>query len=159
VPIPGRKRVEYLDENLGVLDVRLAPEDLAQIDAVLSAGAVSGDRYHAEAMKAEVLVLYYISVIICASRREKGVFANHYSQKGCGDVRKRGYPDVSFQAGTEARSSLTVCSRRGRPPKVMPRAWSLEVTIWFLGVGAVPRMEDGLPESSLATVATSKSAV
>ena len=52
MPIPGTKRVEYLDENVGAPDVRLTPEDLAEIDAVLPTGAASGDRYHAQAMKA-----------------------------------------------------------------------------------------------------------
>ena len=52
VPIPGTKRVKYLDENLGAVDVRLTPEELAQIDAILPVGAASGDRYHAQAMKA-----------------------------------------------------------------------------------------------------------
>jgi len=52
VPIPGTKRVKYLDENLGSLQVRLTPDELAQIDAVLPAGAAAGDRYHAQAMQA-----------------------------------------------------------------------------------------------------------
>jgi aryl-alcohol dehydrogenase-like predicted oxidoreductase len=52
VPIPGTKRVKYLDENLGALEFRLAPAELEQIDAILPAGAASGDRYHAQAMQA-----------------------------------------------------------------------------------------------------------
>ncbi len=52
VPIPGTKRVQYLDDNLASLRVRLTPEELAQIDALLPAGSTSGDRYHAQAMKA-----------------------------------------------------------------------------------------------------------
>ena len=38
VPIPGTKRRAYLEENVGALDVQLAPDDLARIDAV-------GERY------------------------------------------------------------------------------------------------------------------
>jgi aryl-alcohol dehydrogenase-like predicted oxidoreductase len=52
VPIPGTKRVKYLDENLGSVHVRLSQEDLAEIDAILPAGAASGDRYPAGAMQA-----------------------------------------------------------------------------------------------------------
>lgn len=52
VPIPGTKRLRYLDENLGATRVKLTPEDLRQIDAVLPAGAASGDRYHAAGMTA-----------------------------------------------------------------------------------------------------------
>ncbi|HKI32653.1 MAG TPA: aldo/keto reductase [Gemmataceae bacterium] len=51
VPIPGTKRVQYLDDNLASLNVRLAPEELSQIGAILPLGAASGDRYHAQAMK------------------------------------------------------------------------------------------------------------
>jgi aryl-alcohol dehydrogenase-like predicted oxidoreductase len=50
VPIPGTKRIKYLDENLGALRVTLTPKDLEQIDAVLPAAA--GGRYHAQAMQA-----------------------------------------------------------------------------------------------------------
>ncbi len=39
VPIPGTKRLTYLDENLGALDVRLTAEELAEIDAVLPRAA------------------------------------------------------------------------------------------------------------------------
>jgi aryl-alcohol dehydrogenase-like predicted oxidoreductase len=52
VPIPGTKRVKYLDENLGALDVRLTQSELEQIDAILPAGAASGDRYPERAMQA-----------------------------------------------------------------------------------------------------------
>lgn len=52
VPIPGTKRVRYLDENLGALRVALTEADLREIDAVLPVGAASGDRYHASAMGA-----------------------------------------------------------------------------------------------------------
>jgi aryl-alcohol dehydrogenase-like predicted oxidoreductase len=53
VPIPGTKRRKYLEENLGALDVRLTPADLARIDAVMPRGAASGMRYP-EAMMAVV---------------------------------------------------------------------------------------------------------
>jgi len=52
VPIPGTKRIKYLEENLGAAQVQLTEEELRQIDAMIPAGAASGDRYHAQAMKA-----------------------------------------------------------------------------------------------------------
>ena len=52
VPIPGTKRVKYLDDNLGAVRISLTEADLAQIDAVLPLGSTSGDRYHAQGMKA-----------------------------------------------------------------------------------------------------------
>ncbi|MDB5312843.1 MAG: yhdN 1 [Gemmataceae bacterium] len=50
--LPGTKRVKYLDDNLGAVNVRLRADGLAQIDAVLPAGVASGTRYHAQAMQA-----------------------------------------------------------------------------------------------------------
>jgi aryl-alcohol dehydrogenase-like predicted oxidoreductase len=52
IPIPGTKRVKYLEENLGALRVRLTPADLARIDAVIPAGVAAGERYHAMGMQA-----------------------------------------------------------------------------------------------------------
>jgi aryl-alcohol dehydrogenase-like predicted oxidoreductase len=52
VPIPGTKRRRYLEENVGALDVRLAPEDLARLDAVVPRGAAAGLRYPEAMMRA-----------------------------------------------------------------------------------------------------------
>jgi aryl-alcohol dehydrogenase-like predicted oxidoreductase len=51
VPIPGTKRRRYLEENLGALDVRLSPEDLARIDSILPPGAAAGTRYPEQGMQ------------------------------------------------------------------------------------------------------------
>ena len=51
VPIPGTKRREYLEENVGALTVALTPGDLARIDEIAPKGAAAGDRYAAESMK------------------------------------------------------------------------------------------------------------
>jgi aryl-alcohol dehydrogenase-like predicted oxidoreductase len=45
VPIPGTKRRAYLEENLGALDVTLAPDELAAIDQVFPVGVATGTRY------------------------------------------------------------------------------------------------------------------
>jgi aryl-alcohol dehydrogenase-like predicted oxidoreductase len=45
VPIPGTKRVRYLEENTAALEVILSAEDLATIEAAVPADAVVGDRY------------------------------------------------------------------------------------------------------------------
>ena len=50
VPIPGTKRVRYLDENIGALDVKLTDEDLRRLDEILPPGAAAGERYHAQGM-------------------------------------------------------------------------------------------------------------
>ena len=51
VPIPGTRKVERLDENIGALDVELSPEDLREIDAAISKITVQGDRYPEELRK------------------------------------------------------------------------------------------------------------
>ncbi len=51
VPIPGTKRRAYLEENLGALDVTLAPDDLARIAGIAPQGVAAGTRYP-EAMMA-----------------------------------------------------------------------------------------------------------
>ena len=45
VPIPGTKRVRYLEENVGAADLELTSEDLAALEAVVPKGSVAGDRY------------------------------------------------------------------------------------------------------------------
>ena len=51
VPIPGTKRVKYLEDNVGALDVRLDATDLATLDAAFPRDVAAGARYHAEAMR------------------------------------------------------------------------------------------------------------
>ena len=43
VPIPGTKRVPYLEENLGAAAVRLTEDDLTVLDAVTAVGARTND--------------------------------------------------------------------------------------------------------------------
>ncbi len=49
VPIPGTKRVRYLEENVGALDLRLTDEQLAVLDGLHEQTA--GERYAPEMMK------------------------------------------------------------------------------------------------------------
>lgn len=51
VPIPGTKRVTYLEENVGALDVELTPDDLARIDAIAPRGVAAGTRYPEAGMR------------------------------------------------------------------------------------------------------------
>jgi len=44
-PIPGTKRVAYLEENVGAAAVTLSEQDLAALDAAVPRDAVRGDRY------------------------------------------------------------------------------------------------------------------
>ena len=52
VPIPGTRRIAYLEENLGALDVALTADDLARIDTVFPVDASAGTRYPAAVMGA-----------------------------------------------------------------------------------------------------------
>ncbi|MGZ4276120.1 MAG: aldo/keto reductase [Solirubrobacteraceae bacterium] len=45
VPIPGTKRVAYLEENAAADDITLTAGELARIDEAAPAGATAGDRY------------------------------------------------------------------------------------------------------------------
>jgi aryl-alcohol dehydrogenase-like predicted oxidoreductase len=52
VPIPGTRRVRYLEENAAAADIRLSDEQLALIESTVPAGAVAGDRYPPAGMAA-----------------------------------------------------------------------------------------------------------
>ena len=45
VPIPGTKRISYLEENAAAADVDLTDEDLRRLDEAAPVGAAAGDRY------------------------------------------------------------------------------------------------------------------
>ena len=45
VPIPGTKRIKYLDENCAAADIELSADVLARIEAAVPRGAASGERY------------------------------------------------------------------------------------------------------------------
>lgn len=51
VPIPGTKRVRYLEENAGAADVDLSDPELAELDALFSPENVAGDRYAPQVMR------------------------------------------------------------------------------------------------------------
>jgi aryl-alcohol dehydrogenase-like predicted oxidoreductase len=51
VPIPGTKRITYLDDNLGATGVQLTVADLEQIEAILPAGAAAGARYNEQGQR------------------------------------------------------------------------------------------------------------
>ena len=44
-PIPGTKRVKYLEENVAASDVKLSGEDVEALERAVPRGAVAGDRY------------------------------------------------------------------------------------------------------------------
>jgi aryl-alcohol dehydrogenase-like predicted oxidoreductase len=45
VPIPGTKRVRYLEENAAAADIELSDADLRRLDEAAPVGATAGDRY------------------------------------------------------------------------------------------------------------------
>jgi len=52
VPIPGTKRVRYLEENAAAATITLSAAEREAIDAVFPKGAAAGDRYTAGGMAA-----------------------------------------------------------------------------------------------------------
>jgi aryl-alcohol dehydrogenase-like predicted oxidoreductase len=51
VPIPGSRKLEHLDDNIGALAVELTSGDLQEIESALSKIMVQGDRYPKEMAK------------------------------------------------------------------------------------------------------------
>lgn len=45
VPIPGTRKLNRLDENLGAVDIELSADDLQEIEQAMSQITVVGDRY------------------------------------------------------------------------------------------------------------------
>jgi aryl-alcohol dehydrogenase-like predicted oxidoreductase len=45
VPIPGSRKLERLEENIGAVNIVLTPEDLRYMDRAMSQIQVVGDRY------------------------------------------------------------------------------------------------------------------
>ena len=51
VPIPGTKRREYLEENVGAVTIELTDEDMRRIEEVAPVGAAAGERYNEAGMQ------------------------------------------------------------------------------------------------------------
>jgi aryl-alcohol dehydrogenase-like predicted oxidoreductase len=49
-PIPGTKRIKYLEENLGAISVHFSKEELNDLDAIFPKDAVKGLRYPEQMM-------------------------------------------------------------------------------------------------------------
>ncbi|MBV9868286.1 MAG: aldo/keto reductase [Abitibacteriaceae bacterium] len=45
VPIPGSRKLERLDENIGAVAVELSPDDLREIESAVAKITIQGDRY------------------------------------------------------------------------------------------------------------------
>jgi len=50
VPIPGTKRRKYLEENVAAASIKLAPGEVAELDAALPPETIAGPRYNEKAM-------------------------------------------------------------------------------------------------------------
>jgi aryl-alcohol dehydrogenase-like predicted oxidoreductase len=48
VPIPGSRKLERLDENIGAVAVELTSDDLREIENAISTMTIQGDRYPQE---------------------------------------------------------------------------------------------------------------
>jgi aryl-alcohol dehydrogenase-like predicted oxidoreductase len=49
VPIPGTRRLDRLEENLGAADIELTTDDLRDIDAAAAEIEIQGARYSEQA--------------------------------------------------------------------------------------------------------------
>jgi aryl-alcohol dehydrogenase-like predicted oxidoreductase len=50
IPIPGTKRIKYLEENAAAADIGLDQDTVAELSAAVPQGAAAGDRYAPQAM-------------------------------------------------------------------------------------------------------------
>ena len=50
IPIPGTKRRDRLEENIGAFNVKLSRDDMVKIDEIMPPGAAVGERYPATGM-------------------------------------------------------------------------------------------------------------
>jgi aryl-alcohol dehydrogenase-like predicted oxidoreductase len=46
IPIPGTKRVTYLEENLAASEITLTDDELVRLDELFAPGVIAGPRYH-----------------------------------------------------------------------------------------------------------------
>lgn len=51
VPIPGTRKLERLDENIGAVEIELTTADLQELETAISQITILGDRYPADQMK------------------------------------------------------------------------------------------------------------
>ena len=50
-PIPGTKRVKYVEENIAAASISLTQDDLSRLESIIPFGTETGARYDAESMK------------------------------------------------------------------------------------------------------------
>ena len=50
IPIPGTKRISYLEQNAAAADVSLDADTLIALDEAVPRGAAAGDRYPEQLM-------------------------------------------------------------------------------------------------------------
>lgn len=51
LPIPGTKRVKYVEQNIASTNVILTEDDLNRLEKIIPLGTITGDRYDAQNMK------------------------------------------------------------------------------------------------------------
>lgn len=50
VPIPGTKKVKYIEQNIAATDITLSSEELQRLEAIIPLGTETGDRYDSVSM-------------------------------------------------------------------------------------------------------------
>lgn len=52
LPIPGTKRIKYLEQNIEAASISLSTEEMGRLEAIVPLGTITGDRYDAFSMQA-----------------------------------------------------------------------------------------------------------
>jgi aryl-alcohol dehydrogenase-like predicted oxidoreductase len=50
VPIPGTKRIKYVEQNIAAADIVMSSEEINRLEAIVPLGTTTGDRYDANTM-------------------------------------------------------------------------------------------------------------
>jgi aryl-alcohol dehydrogenase-like predicted oxidoreductase len=50
LPIPGTKRVKYVEENIAATNVTISSEEMERLESIIPVGTITGDRYDAQGM-------------------------------------------------------------------------------------------------------------
>ena len=52
IPIPGTKRVKYIEENNAAAEIKLSTEEINRLETIIPLGTITGARYDAANMQA-----------------------------------------------------------------------------------------------------------
>ncbi len=122
VPIPGTKRVEYLEQNVGALDVVLTEDELARLDKL--ADRVAGPPLVARVPAASSRRCrghgrFRAAVDLAPARVDRGEHGDHEVRRAA-DQHGRGQPDAADQEAADQTAERHQCEAAGGRQRADP---------------------------------------